>query len=123
MTVGVERAPKVLHVNQSELGREIKARREALGLTGRQFATLAHVDRGRLAKFEKGEGKSNARPSWVGGVLATLARLEEEIGGDTPDLITNTIELPDGTRVTFAGPADGVAEAATRFLASRDTGA
>lgn len=116
MTTEVEQAHRLLFVTEGEIGPELRQRREALGLSVRQLASLAQVDRGRLAALESGDPA--VRASTIGAVRSTLERLEHEMGEDTPDLVTNTIELPDGTKVTFVGSADGVAEAASKFLAS-----
>lgn len=123
MTTGTEQAHRLLFVTEGEIGPELKRRREALGLSVRQLASLAKVDRGRLGALERGE--PGVRPSTIGAVRSALERLEQELGQDSPDLVTNTIELPDGTKVTFVGPADGVAEAAAHFLAThgKDGGA
>ena len=120
MTVMAERAPRVLYVTDGDIGRDIRMRREALGLSVRELALKATVDRATLTKLEAGD--PTVRASTIGAVRTCLDRLEQEVGQDTPDLVTNTIELPDGTKVTFAGPADGVAEAASRFLSNRRSG-
>jgi transcriptional regulator with XRE-family HTH domain len=99
------------------IGKSIKDRREALGISLRELAKLTPVDRGRLSLLEKGDPAIG--PTFIGAVTSTLERLELLVGQDTPDVVTSTIDLPDGTKVTFSGPADGVAEAATRFLAGR----
>lgn len=123
MTTETEQAHRLLFVTEGEIGPELRRRRESLGLSVRQLASLAQVDRGRLSALESSDPA--VRASTIGAVRSTLDRLEHEMGQtDTPDLVTNTIELPDGTKVTFVGPADGVAEAAAKFLAShspRDT--
>lgn len=98
-------------------GERIAARRTALGMSVRQLALRAKVDRETATKAES--NAPGVRATTFARLEATLDALEEETGIDTPDLVTSTIELPDGTRIMFAGPADGVAEAAAKYLAER----
>lgn len=98
------------------VGARIQARRMALGMTVKDLAELAGVDRGRLAKIEAGE---NARTSTIGAIEAALTQVEEEVSGPYDDPITSTIELPDGTKITWQGSREGVAEEVRRFLEER----
>lgn len=66
-----------------EVGRRLRERRIRMGISVRQLAEEADVDRGRLAKLEAGE--PNVRPTTVGKVESTLARLEHEMGMDDAD--------------------------------------
>ena len=75
---------------------------------------------------ERDSGKVQAEVDWreVARLVLTsreMDRLEEEVSGpyDDSHQVTNLIELPDGTRVTFVGSAENVVEAASRFLARR----
>lgn len=99
-------------------GKRIQARRIALGASVRQLAVAAGIDRGTLTDVEA--DLPTVRAATRGRVEATLSRMEEEAGMDTADMVTSTIRLPDGTTVMFAGTADGVAEAASKYLAERD---
>lgn len=100
-------------------GESIRQRRVALGLTARELAERAGVDRSRVAAVESG---GNVRASTLGALDAALTRIEQELSGpydQDADQITSTLELPDGTRVTFAGSAETVVDAVRRFQASR----
>lgn len=110
-------APRFLLVSADDRtpGEQVEARRKRLGMSKTQLAQEARVHRNSIAAIEAGTGGRDKLMV----VEATLDRLEEEVGVDTPDLVTNTITLPDGTRVVFAGTADGVAEAAAKFLRDR----
>lgn len=99
-----------------DVGAAIRARRMALGLTAKALAAEAGVDRSRVTAVEDGDA---VRSSTLGAIDAALARLEEAMSGPydaATGHITQTIELPDGTKVTIAGPMDNVVEAAERFL-------
>lgn len=96
-------------------GLAIKRRRERIGMTLKELADRARVDRGTLAHIE--DGTANPRANTLHAILTTLDALEEEMGIGAPtDLdtaIVITVEVP-GTpwRVTVKGPPTGVAEAA-----------
>lgn len=99
------------------VGDQIKSRREALGMTRRDLAERAGVDRGRLGKIE--DGTANApRSSTIGLILRTLDALEEELGEDGSDYVTITVDLPGelSGKVTVKGRPDGVAEAVADLL-------
>lgn len=110
----LERATTVVYVASGDVGHHLKQRRLQLGLSLSELSRLSKVDRGVIAKLEA--GGSTVRETTIGAVSAALDRMEHETGQDTPDIVTSTIELPDGTRITFSGPADGVAEAAARYV-------
>lgn len=116
MTVTVA-APRLLLVEAHEgtPGQQVQSRRKALGMSAAELARQARVHRNTVTAIEKDDGGRDK----LAAVQATLGRLEEEVGMDTPDIVTNRITLPDGTQVVFAGSADGVAEAAARFLSQR----
>lgn len=61
-----------------ETGRRLRDRRVRMGISVRQLAEEADVDRGRLAKIEAGD--SNARETTISKVDAALSRLEHEMG-------------------------------------------
>lgn len=107
MTVSVASVP------DETLGERVRRRRMALGYSLRQLGTEAGVDRVRISSIEKGEQVTELVLSRV---LTTLDRLERFHGVDDPDEVVNVLELPDGTRVTFTGSPEGVAEAAENFL-------
>ncbi|MGH3355136.1 MAG: helix-turn-helix domain-containing protein [Nocardioidaceae bacterium] len=103
------------------VGEQIKARREALGMTRSALAERAQVDRGRLGKIEDGTAGS-PRSSTIGLILRTLDDLEEEFGEDGTDYVTITVDLPGemAGRVTVKGRPDGVAEAVADLLRRMD---
>lgn len=59
-------------------------------------------------------------PASLGAMEAALDRVEEEAGPPPEPEQAATVELPDGTRVTFTGSPAGVAEAAEMFLRRMD---
>lgn len=83
----------------------------------RELASRVGINRETVAKAEA--STSGVRETTYARLEACLSAIEDETGADTPDLVTSTIELPDGTKVMFAGPADGVAEAAARYVRER----
>lgn len=66
-----------------ETGRRLRDRRVRMGLSVRQLAEQAGVDRGRLAKLEAGD--PNVRETTIGKIDGALARLEQEFGMNDPD--------------------------------------
>lgn len=62
-----------------ETGRQVRDRRLRMGMSVRQLAEEAGVDRGRLAALESGE---EVRDTTLAKVLSTLSRLEQEMGMD-----------------------------------------
>lgn len=66
-----------------ETGRRLRDRRIRMGISVRQLADAAGVDRGRLAKLEAGDG--HVRETTVGKVDAALTRLEHEMGMEDSD--------------------------------------
>lgn len=102
----------------------IADRRMRLGITIRDLATEAGVDRGTLSRIE--EGTANPQQLTVRKLLATLTRLEEESGVDIsappPDdlgMIEFEVTGDFGVRVVVRGPvADAAAleESVTRLI-------
>lgn len=72
----------LLPVESAETGRRIRERRTRLGMTVKDLAERAGVDRGRLAKLEAGEPA--IRATTIGAVEAALDRIEEETGMNDP---------------------------------------
>lgn len=105
--------PKVGHVETESTGELARARREALGLSKRRAAQATGVSRPTIDKVE--DDDPTADELSVSRLMAAYARLENR--DPEPVEIVNVIELEDGTRVTFTGSPDGVAEAAARFIA------
>ena len=95
-------------------GARIKARRSQLGLSVRELAARSGVNRETVTRVEAGEDR--VRESSFGPLERTLDDLEQQTGMDTADIVTSTIELPDGTKITFSGAADGVVEAVQKYL-------
>lgn len=78
----------------------ITTRRERLGMTKVELAREAHVARTTLNALERGEG---VQRSTLTKIERALDRLEEEMGigapppaGETSDLVTLEVQLPDG---------------------------
>lgn len=99
--------PLGLPIVNSEIGPRLRDRRLRMGISVRQLADEADVDRGRLAKLEAGD--ANARMTTIGKVEAALGRLEQEMGMDDPvppvDLAQIEIVVDGkGVRVTVKGP-------------------
>lgn len=69
------------------MGEQLKQRRARLGISVRELAARAGVDRGRLAALEKGEGQPRA--TTIALVETALDQLEAEMGYDETD------RLPD----------------------------
>lgn len=103
------------------LGEEIRDRRTRLGMTIKDLAAQAGIDRGWLSKIEKDQLEGERRDSTVGAILRTLDRLEEETGagdhagasvvGDPgDDLIEFTIEGNFGVRAVVRGPVRDMAQ-------------
>lgn len=120
MTVAtLEQSPlSVPFVGNTDLGQRLRTRRMALGLSVTALAKAAGVDRSRVSAAESGAA---IRSSTLGALEAALDQAEKfqaAKGGGQSD-VTSVLELPDGTRVTFIGPAENVVEAAQRFLKRR----
>ena len=75
-----------LGVADTEVGKRIQERRTRMGLSAREFAERAGIDRGQLAKIEKGESRPQA--ATLGQIETALDRLEQELGMDAPDVHT-----------------------------------
>jgi transcriptional regulator with XRE-family HTH domain len=82
---------------------QIKARREALGLSVKRLAQMADVNRGAIAAWEKGQG---SRTDTLGRVLRVLDELEAEAGMDAPPATAEA--RPEGlVRFEFDMPGEG----------------
>lgn len=98
----------------SEVGDEVRGRRERLGLTIKALAERAGVDRGRLSALEKGD--SRPRASTLGAVLHALDELERELGKDNGagsddlDVVEFQVAGNFGVRVIVKGPVRDRAE-------------
>lgn len=103
-------APLVLAVvDNTEAGRQIQERRVRLGMTVKDLAARAGIDRGRLTKLEA--GAPEVRATTVGAVQAALDRIEEHSGvHDAPardgeiEQIEFVVEGDFGVKVTVKGP-------------------
>lgn len=95
-----------------ELGGQLRDRRLRLGMSVRDLATEAHVDRGRLAALEAGE---HVRDTTLAKVRSALDRLEEEIGMELDDRDGNGREVEFRVRGNFGvdvvvrGPVEDIA--------------
>lgn len=98
----------------TEVAEEIRSRRQRLGMTIKDLAERAHVDRGGLSALES--GKQSPRVSTVGTILRTLDELEREFGiveDDEPDdsgLVVFEIAGNFGVKVLVKGPVRDRAE-------------
>lgn len=88
----IDKALRLPSVDDEDIGRRLRDRRIRMGISVRQLAEEAGVDRGRLAKLEAGE--ANVRDTTVGKVSATIARLEQEMG-------MNDLDADEGGMVEF----------------------
>lgn len=88
-------------------GEAIQARRKALGLTVKDLAERAGVDRGRVAAIEAG---AKARSSTLGALDAALTQLEDEMSGpyDRPGMVTFQLKGNFGVEATVRGPVENV---------------
>lgn len=93
-----------------ETGSQLRDRRLRLGMSVRQLAEEADVDRGRLAALEAGEP---VRETTTAKVRAALDRLDEEIGMDTGDENGREVEFRVrgnfGVDVVVRGPIEDIA--------------
>lgn len=96
--------------------RSIQERRVALGLSRRDLAAQAGVDRGLLARVE--DGRHTARPETVQRIHTALDRAEEHqhTPPAEPGAVTVEVLLPEGARLRFTGPAGAAAAEAAEFL-------
>lgn len=89
-------------------GRRLRDRRIRMGISVRQLADEAGMDRGILAKVEAGD--ASVRDTTFGKVETALARLEHEMGMDVPEepgsieQMEFTVEGDFGVKVTVKGP-------------------
>lgn len=106
-----ERPHTLEGVTDTGVGKAIKARRVALGVTVKALAEKAGVDRGRLAAIEDGAA---ARASTIGAIEAALSRLEEEMSGpydqEQHGLVTFRMSGDFGVDVVVQGPVENLAE-------------
>lgn len=107
----------------SAMGRRVAERRNRLGISQRQLAIKAKVDRETLKKLE--DGNPRTRETTVQVVLATLDALEHEMEMDRPDatdadLVEYVVKVPGGTaEVTVRGrlsSADDLEERVARLI-------
>src|SRR3712207_4453156 len=98
-------------------GQAVRRRRKVLRLSGPQLADEIGVHRNTIGRIERDE--PNVDHDTIEAVLVGLERLEKRWGADRPDDVVQVIELPDGTKATFTGSVDNVAELVARFLANR----
>lgn len=94
-------------------GAKLRARRIGLGLTQRRVAQKAGIRHEQLSRIELG----HVEPSDV--TLSKIRMVLEQYEHRYGVTVTTSIELPDGSKVTFAGPAEEVA-AAMRAYEGRD---
>lgn len=91
---------------------DIEARRVQLGWSVSDLAERASVDRGRLAKFLRGEVAP--RPAWIGAVEKALSTVED--GGETTEphrsgLVRFTVEGVYGAKaLVVEGPVGNIPE-------------
>lgn len=106
-----------------DMGRRVADRRNRLGMSQRQLAIRAGIDRETLKKLEVGNPRT--RETTVQVVLATLDSLEHELGADVPDateadLVEYVVRVPGGTaEVTVRGhlsSADELEERVARLI-------
>ena len=99
------------------MGERIQQRRARLGMSVRELATRAGVDRGRLAALEKGEGQ--ARATTIALVETALDQLEAEMGYDETDrLVSPEEESVVEFRVTGNFGVDVVVRGPVRDMAA-----
>jgi transcriptional regulator with XRE-family HTH domain len=96
-------------VDNAETGRRIKERRSRLGMTVKDLAERAGVDRGRLAKLE--EGDESVRQTTIGAVEAALDRIgtqtemrDASVNGQPIQQLEFVVEDGSGVKVTVKGP-------------------
>lgn len=107
----------------NEIGERIRQRRTRMGLSVREFAERAGVDRGQVSKIEKGEVRPHA--STLGQIETALDRLEQELGMDAPDVTTDDmvefrVAGNFGVDVVVRGPVRDMAaleESVSRLIA------
>lgn len=109
-------------VMAANAGETVQERRERLGMSVRQLAKEAHVDRSRIDLIEAGE---TVTPRVLNKVVRTLDRIEHEISGPYDDedagVVTFKIRGNFGVDVTLAGPVDNLPEleaSVTRLMRS-----
>lgn len=110
MLVTVERPNRVTPVSNGTVGDRIRQRREAMGWDIKALAKLANVDRGQLAKIERGE--HIPRGATLGAIERALDEIEKETGHDEPDagLVTFRLSGNFGVDVVVQGPVSNIEE-------------
>jgi transcriptional regulator with XRE-family HTH domain len=100
-------------VEATREGRALRERREAMGMSLREFADKAGLNRGTVANVEAGE----ARGTSVSAVRSALGKLEHEMGMDLPDnrngldLVELVVTGPSSEwRVVVKGPVRDLEE-------------
>lgn len=96
----------------------ISARRDRHGMTDADLAEHAHVDRGKLGRFLRGEYRVDEKPPsdrWIGKVERALDDYEAETGSDgsasrDPHVIDIEISGDFGVRIVVKGLIEDRAE-------------
>lgn len=101
--------------HMSEVGAEVKTRRERLGLTIRDLAAEAGVSRDTISDLES--GRKDFRQLTLSKIQRALDRLEEEagIGAPTPvlhsteaGLVELDLTIEPGARAVVKGPVENL---------------
>ena len=111
MLVTVERPNTVGLVSNETAGERIKRRREAMGWDIKALARKAGVDRGQLAKIERGE--HSPRGATLGAIERALDEIEAETGHDEPEsggMVTFRLSGNFGVDVVVQGPVTNLSE-------------
>ena len=95
-------------------GEDARARIAGIGISKREFADRAGLDRGTLERALANEANVSAR-TWAR-IENQLSTLEDELGmADGVGVVTATVTIGDVT-VTVRGSASDVAEAVRRIV-------
>lgn len=102
---------RAMNGQEAQRGINVGQRAERLGISVRELSDKAGVSRGATSRAVAGEV---VRGATLGQLEATLDQIEAEIHGErmNDEERVTTVELPDGTRVTFKG---GSASEAVEF--------
>lgn len=104
----------VSRVNDDTRGHRAETRLLKIGISKREFAERAGLDRGTLNRALANDEKVGDR-TWSR-IEGALDRLEDEIGmAESGQTVTSTIEFR-GARITMAGSPADVAEAIRQVL-------
>lgn len=95
-------------------GEALKARMDAIGISKREFAERAEIDRGTLDRVLADDPSVTTRT--LGKVEQQLAALEDEMGmAESGHLVVSSVTVGDAV-VTVRGSAADVAEAVRKIL-------